>query len=209
MDNASPDAKVTTTGTISMGTDTVDSKTYTIAGKKYARVTSIVQFSGLSTFPEMSEERRQYYFKRGTENHRRWEMVEMGTADGFDFDPVTDPYAPGHLKFLRDTGFKALPDGIEVRVKHDELCYAGRVDRIGIIQGRIVLIDYKTSTVGAGTSLQTALYLLAIPGYKFEEVERYGIAFTKDGDYKMSEKYPLSDKQDAIYYARKYQEAHI
>ena len=171
---------------------------------KYHRVTSIVQFSGLSPFPDMPAERKQFYMDRGTQNHLAWQMVEEGTADGYEFDPAVLPYLPAHARFLKETGFRALPGGIEMRVKNDELRYKGTLDRLGTIQNRVVLIDYKTTKPTAGASLQTALYLLALPGYKFREVERYAVGFGKDSKYTMSPKYPDSDESDAYYWADKY-----
>lgn len=190
-------------------TDTVDADSYTIAGRKYARVTAIVKFSGLSDFSGIPESKRDYFFKRGTENHRAWQMVEEGTAVDFNFDPEVEKYRAGHAKFLKETGFKALPGGIELRVKNDDLMYAGTLDRIGTIQNRVVLLDYKSSALPKGGGLQTALYLLAIPGYKFEEVDRYCVAIKNDGSYRMSKKYPHTDKSDAIYYATKYRQENI
>ena len=187
--------------------DTVDAKHYTISGRKFARVTQIVGFAFPNSFAAIPESKREYYFQRGTEVHRLCECVENGTADGLDFDPEIEKYREGHANFLRDTGFKALPDGIEVRVKNDELHYAGRIDWIGTMGGRTVLIDYKTTSIPKGGALQTALYLLALPAYKFEDVDRYIVAIKKGGKYAMSEKYPFSDKSDAIYWATKYHEA--
>lgn len=184
--------------------DSVDEAHYTIDGKKYARVTSIVKFSGLSDFSGIPERDREHYFKRGTENHRLWQMVEEGTADGFTFDPVVEQYRAGHAKFLRDTGFKAFDGGIEKRVKNEFYGYAGTLDRLGMIGGRMVLLDYKTSALTAGTSLQTALYLLAMPELAFYKVARYCVAIRKDGTYTMSTKYPDSDRADAIYFATKF-----
>lgn len=186
------------------GSQSMSQDPYPAEWKHLARVTSIVEFSGLSPFQPMSEERKAYYMERGTQNHLAWQMVEEGTADGYDFDDAVKPYLAGHARFLKDTGFRALPGGIELKIKHDELMYKGTLDRLGTIQNRVVLIDYKTSKPTAGASLQTALYLLALPGYKFREVERYAVGFTKDGKYIMSQKYPDSDEQDAYFWADKY-----
>ena len=186
--------------------DTVDATGYTIGGKRYARVSAIVKFSGLDDFSSIPDGKREYYLKRGTEAHRLFQMVEEGTADDFDFDPEIEKYRAGHAKFLKDTGFRALPGGIEMRVKNDDLGYAGQVDRIGTMQGRVVLLDYKSGTITKGGGLQTALYLRAIPDYKFDEVDRYIVAIKQNGTYAMSEKYPLSDESDAVFWATKYRE---
>ncbi len=195
--NASPDAQGSPTGTISM--DTADADTYTIAGKTYARVTAVLKARGLINFYDIPEADRQFYMDRGTANHKLWQDIEEGVDGGFDYDKRVEAYRSAHAKFLRETGFKALPGGIEMRVKSDELGVAGTLDRIGTIQNRVVLIDYKTSAVHPATALQTALYLLCLPGYRFGEIERYGVAFKADGTYSMSLKYPFSDKAEAIW----------
>jgi hypothetical protein len=186
---------------------TVTADHYEKAGKKYARVTSIVRFAYPDAFDGIPEGDREFYFQRGTENHRAWQMVEEGTADGYEFDSRVQAYLPAHAKFLKDTGFRALPGGIEVRVFNEAFGYAGTVDRIGTVGNRIWLLDYKTTQVkDKCAALQTALYLLATQ-YRFPEVERYGVAFRKDGTYRMTIRFPDSDKNDAVYYAKKFMEA--
>lgn len=177
---------------------------YRLGDKPLMAVTTLLRLAGLVNFDAIPERDRQFYMERGTANHRHWQMVEEGTADGFDFDERVLAYKEAHAKFLRDTGFKALPGGIEMRVHSDDLGIAGTIDRLGTIQGRVVLADYKTTRVYPSTAMQTALYLLCLPGYKFHEVERYGIAFRNDGTYRMSEKYKHTDEREAIAIARKY-----
>lgn len=178
---------------------------YEKQGKKFARVTSIVRFAYPDEYRAIPEADREYYFDRGRNTHLLWQMVEEGTADGYEFDPTVELYRPAHARFLKETGFRALPGGIEMRVFNDDLSYAGTLDRIGTIGNRVILADYKTTTVNEKcAALQTALYLLAIPGYKFSEVERYGVAFRKDGTYRMTRRFPDTDENDARYYAAQY-----
>ena len=81
---------------------------------------------------------------------------------------------------------------------------AGTLDRLGTIQNRVVLIDYKTSSVRDSTAQQTALYLLCLPGYKFGEIERYGVGFRNNGTYSMSPRYPISDYHESMNHIEKY-----
>jgi len=188
-------------------TDSVSSTHYHIKGKRFVRVTTLLRECGLTDFSKIPERDRDYYMERGTQNHLAWEMVEKGTAGGFDFDPEVQKYMPAHALFLERTGFKAIKGGMEKRVHSDELGIAGRIDRLGMIQGRLILCDYKTSQVYPSTAIQTALYLLCLPQYEFGKVERYGVAFRKDGTYRMSEKYPISDKKDALRHVAEYWES--
>ena len=116
--------------------------------------------------------------------------------------------------FLHETGFKALPGGTRCASSDlgrpglpgggDFAGIAGTLDRLGTIQNRVVLIDYKTSSVRDSTALQTALYLLCLPGYKFGEIERYGVGFRNNGTYSMSPRYPISDYHESMNHIEKY-----
>ncbi len=182
--------------------------TYTFGAKRLPSVTEICRFAYPDAYADIPDKDKAFYFSRGSGVHKLTEDVENGIDGQFTYDPEVEKYRAGHARFLRETGFRALPGGIELRVKNLELGYAGTVDRLGTIQNRVVLIDLKTSSVkDKPTSLQLALYLLAIPGYKFGEVERYGVAIKNDGSYQMSKRYIDSDENDAIYYATKFKEA--
>lgn len=171
------------------------------------RVTDIVRFAYPDAFAGIPERDKAYYFERGSANHLLWSMMADGTADAYDFDPEVQKYRPGYEKFLKDTGFKPLPGGIECRVKNEELGYKGTYDLLGTVGNRVWLIDLKTTKAEPKpTALQTALYLLALPGYKFSEVERYGIGIRNDGKYAMTPRFPDSDENDAIYWAQKFKE---
>lgn len=185
------------------------SHTYTYGSKRLPSVTEICKFAYPDAYGEIPEAMKAFYFSRGTAVHKLCEDVEMGIDGQFTYDKVAEEYRAGHAKWLRDTGFKALPGGIEMRVKNLDLGYAGCVDRLGTVGQRVWLVDLKTSSVrDQPTALQLALYLLAIPGYKFGEVERYGVAIKKNGTYAMSRRYPDSDEAEAVYWATKYKEAH-
>lgn len=203
-----------------MITDSVESDHYIIGGKKYARVSTILRARDLIDFSGIPEKDRDFYLSRGTEVHRMMQHIEEGNADKFDYDPRVQLYRTGHARFIRETGFKALPGGIEVRVKatwkdlglykgdRDDDGVAGRIDRLGTIQNRVILADYKTSSVPDWCRIQTAIYaILLSPGYKFSEMERYGVAIKNDGTYQFSEKYPYSDRDEAMHHIREYRKS--
>lgn len=179
--------------------------TYTFGAKRLPSVSEICKFAYPGAYSEIPDKMKQFYFSRGTAVHKLCEDVENGVDGQFTYDEEAEKYRAGHAKWLKETGFKALPGGIEMRVKNLDLGYAGTVDRLGTVGSRIWLVDLKTSSVrDQPTALQLALYLLAIPGYKFGEVERYGCAIKKDGTYSMSKKYPDTDENDARYWANRY-----
>ncbi len=186
---------------------------YIIKGKKHVRVTTFLERVGVSDFSKIPD--REFYMARGKANHELFEHVERGIDSEHTYDPRVEVYRGGHARFLKETGFKALPGGIELFVSAtwkdfgfshsgEEVGIAGTMDRIGTIQDRVVLLDFKTSQIPSSTSIQTSLYLLMIPGYKFNEVDRYGVAIKNDGKYSMSQKYGYSDKSETIGLVGKY-----
>lgn len=195
----------------------VDDNHYTTKGKKFARVTRILEVVGLTDFSKIPERSREYYMARGSMNHLMFQKVEEGTADNYDWDPRCEVYRAGHAAFLRDTGFKAIPGGIEMRVSApwsffglpqggEEEGVCGTLDRLGRMQGNLTLLDYKTTTVHPCCAIQTALYALMLPDHNFGEVRRFGVAILKNGRYKMTPEYQYSDKAAAIEALRKYRQ---
>lgn len=199
-----------------------DNDTYTIKGKRYIRVTALLKARGLIDFSSIPGNDRDFYLERGTQNHLMWQMVEEGKADGFDFDHRVEAYRAAHARFLRETGFCALPGGIEMRVSatwedlglpgirggEEYAGIAGTLDRLGIIQNRMVLIDYKSGSIPSSCAIQTAIYLLCIHGYKFGEVERYGVGIRHNGTYRMSARYPFGDRDEAMYHISEFRKTH-
>ncbi len=184
---------------------------YTIGGKKFIRVTALLERVGHSDFSDIPTNDRAFYLERGTARHEFFEHVESGVDHLHTYDHRIEAYRAGHARFLHETGFKALHFGIEKRVSATweslgffqrnylpfrEAGVAGRLDRFGTCGSRLVLWDYKGHDVPKSTAAQTALYLLLFPKYKFADVERYGVSILLDGTYKMSPRYPKSDLAD-------------
>lgn len=176
---------------------------YLIKGKRYDRVTHVLAARGLIDFSKIPEKDREFYLERGRQNHLLWQHVEEGADHKYDYDARVEAYRAGHAKFLRETGFRALPGGIELQIVLKDFMVAGTLDRLGTIQNRLVLLDYKSSHVYDWTRLQTAMYLLGL-NYKFHEIERRGVAIFNNGKYQMSNKYPYSDRDEAIHHMTEY-----
>ncbi len=192
---------------------------YPINGRLFVRVTEFLRAVGASDFSKIPTKDREFYMDRGTANHDAWAKVEEGVADQYDFDPRVKAYLPAHAKFLKETGFKAIPGGIERRVHATwrqlgfpvddvggAVGIAGTMDRIGTVQGMgLWLVDYKSSSLPPAakkggttpTALQTALYLM-MTTYEFSRVSRYGVAFRNNGKYSTSTKYPYDDKAEVL-----------
>ena len=194
-----------------MNTNQSDFKTYEIKGKQYARVSSVVRHAGLSDFSRIPAKDREWFMERGKQFHLATQLIEEGQGDRYDFDPVLNPYLAAHSLFLTQTGFRAIKGGIEKLVWSEKLKIAGRLDRLGMFGGHLSLLDYKLTQLPPAvrpdlptpTQIQEAIYLLCLP-FAFHEVKRFGVAFQKDGKYRMSDPYPLTDEAKALNYIRKF-----
>jgi hypothetical protein len=199
--------------------DSVNENFYTIGRKRYVRVSRLLEATGASDFSAIPSKDKDFYMARGTARHEMFEHIERGVDGQHTYDPRIEAYRAGHAKFLRETDAKAFKSGIEKRVyatwesigfaqrHYPPFCeagIAGRLDRFGTIQGRLALWDFKGHEVPKSTGVQTALYLMMMPEHSFAAVERYGVAILPDGTYRMSQKYPLSDFQDAQDLIHKY-----
>lgn len=192
---------------------------YAIRGKFYVRVSRLLEDTGASDFSAIPAKDREFFLARGTARHEFFEHVEQGVDHLHTYDPRIEAYRAGHARFLKETGFRAFHFGIEKRVYRtwEELGFfprnyppfreagaAGRMDRFGTCGSRVVLWDYKGHDIPKSTAAQTAAYSLLFPQYKFEEVERYGVAILPNGTYKMSPRYPNSDRTEVEKLIHKY-----
>jgi hypothetical protein len=98
--------------------------------------------------------------ERGTAVHLACQLLD---EDDLDFDSVAEEIS-GYLKayqaFKKDSGFKPLK--IEEGVYNRVYQYAGRYDRLGEIDGKIVLMDIKTGAIPKWVELQLLGYETAI-----------------------------------------------
>ena len=84
----------------------------------------------------------------------RWEL------GNYDVDSVTAPYYGGYMDFLSDTGAEPL-EGEKV-VYHRTYRYAGRLDKLFRIQGRLTVVDFKvTAAMPKTVWVQLAAYMEA------------------------------------------------
>lgn len=84
-----------------------------------------------------------YYLQRGRYIHLACELWDRGELDEDTVDESILPRLEGYKKFRKDTGF--TPSTIEQFYVHPIYLYGFRLDRTGILNGREVLIDLKSS----------------------------------------------------------------
>ena len=134
--------------------------------------------------------------RRGTEVHGACESIDYG-LDVEDVGTDIIPYLDAYTAFLRD--YKPEWLGIEDMVYGSfsawwgSLDYAGTIDRWGMIDGKLAVLDIKTVASPSVrqkicTALQTILYsrALTICGKSEKTPEmRYALYLKKDGTYNL------------------------
>lgn len=113
---------------------------YWLGKRKYESVSKILAYMGLcANYANISS----FYAERGTAVHKAVELVDKGTLDERTLDPRLHPYVAAYRRFLPESGYKPLR--WEVPLHHDKLGYAGTIDKVGTLNGRVGILDIKTS----------------------------------------------------------------
>lgn len=116
--------------------------TYRLDGQVVPSVTQLLKPIGpdFSQIPaDVLERKRQL----GTAVHLACELDDDGDLDDDSLDPVLAPYVSAWRKFKADTGAVVLVN--EKQLAHEDLRYAGTVDRVVSVGREPWLVDLKTS----------------------------------------------------------------
>ncbi len=102
-----------------------------------------------------------------------------------DIDTENKPYFEGYLKFAEEHSVSAY--GSEIRLYHKELLYAGTADMIADVDGKLTLIDFKTSysVYDMLCRVQLEAYNRALKSHSIDfEIEQKAIVhLKKNGEY--------------------------
>lgn len=165
------------------------SHVYRVDGIVYPSVTQILESAGLPELSRVPADILEWKRDLGSKVHRAIEFLD---DDDLNFDtllPEWRPYIESYQKFKRESGFEPL--AAEEPVFHPVYKYPGKPDRIGILNGKISLIDYKTGLIDLkSVGPQTAAYSEAWNhdckiGDNIRK--RYALKLSKDGTYKLIE----------------------
>lgn len=168
---------------------------YTLNGLAIPGVTSILQAAGIG--PDLScipasilEQKRDI----GTFAHEAAELIDMGGEP--EYYPGADGYVNAYRKFKTEFAFD--PIEMELQVYSKNFKYAGTIDRIGLIDGKMSILDIKTTSilelgyVGPQTAAYEKAYIEMIKGIK-KSFPRYALQLKQDGTYKL---HKCTDKED-------------
>lgn len=145
---------------------------YTIDDVWYPRVTKIVTikskpalyyYYGEAKSYKAAQEATEQSAKEGTAIHEAVEGLLLGKNPeiGADIAPAVKAFS----EFFEKNNIQVTPDLVERRIVNYDHRYAGTVDAIALIGGKLGVLDIKTSqAIYRDYSLQTSAYMDALKG---------------------------------------------
>lgn len=147
-----------------------ESSGYEMEGGWYPRVTKIVEikakpalyrfYGRLSSFAE-GEKIKKQSAAEGTLIHENVEAILLGKKP--EIPKQIEPSLKAFLEFMLTNKIQVDPAYVEHRLIHYEHRYAGTLDAIALIGGKLGILDIKTSKeIYRDYNLQTSAYLAAM-----------------------------------------------
>jgi hypothetical protein len=143
---------------------------YTIDDVWYPRVTKIVSikskpalyhYYGEAKSYKAAQEVTEQSAKEGTAIHEAVEGLLLGQSP--EIPPLVAPAVSAFLRFYEKNSIHVTPELVERRIVNYDHRYAGTVDAIALIGGKMGVLDIKTSqAVYRDYSLQTSAYMDAL-----------------------------------------------
>jgi hypothetical protein len=168
-----------------------DNHEYQINGEVVPSVSEIIRFISREVYGEVAQYLLDTAADRGTRVHKATQMLDV--VHEVECDDDITPYVRAYVNFINE--HKPQCEFIEKSFFNAQKSYAGTVDRVGTFDGKITLVDIKTSS-----SIQKVLYGAQLNLYRMGlavnqiSVERLVILhLTKDGKYKIVE-IPIEDE---------------
>ncbi len=142
---------------------------YDIDGTWYPRVTSIVSiktkpallryYGGMRSF-KAADDAKEASAREGTMVHEAVEAIMRGNHE-YKPDPLIQPSVDAFSEFLRNTDVEPLL--VEDRVVSREHGFAGTVDMVARVDGRVGILDIKTGKrIYRDYGMQTSAYVHAV-----------------------------------------------
>ena len=175
---------------------------YQLDGRPVPSVTEIVGLITARKYADTNAAMMAQAQRRGTEVHELCEAIDYGVEpEELDISPELVGYVNAYLTFLRDY----RPEWEYVEKPVYEMDYAGRVDRIGTIDGQTAIVDIKTTANMDRLSriallLQLHLYKYAFIFSVFDPAKHnipkmlMGVQLKKDGTYTVHTAEKITEK---------------
>lgn len=126
---------------------------YRVNGESIPFVTKILAFDD----PLIAKYATTFHRDRGLAIHKAIKLLLADDLDEESLDPRIRPFIETFKRFILESGFKPILDLCETPQYDEDLWYAGTPDLIGFLNGRLVLIECKTATLGYA-DIQTSAY---------------------------------------------------
>lgn len=173
-----------------------DTHTYTVDGEEFPSVSEISRFASREVYGEVSQYNLDNACSRGSAVHKATEILDKYGKCECDED--IEPYIRAYVKFRKDFGIKDYAH-IEKALAHEELKYAGTIDRIYTIDEKFVEAvaekcksfvfinsDGKVETIKTQKDLSKLIGKLAIIDLKSSSVVQKVLALIQLNGYKLS-----------------------
>ena len=160
---------------------------YTIDGEELPSVSELTRFISREIYGDVGQFNLDRAADRGTAVHKATELLDKyGTAE---IDEDIAPYLQAYIAFRKE--HMCEWQKIEYATHHPNNLYAGTLDRVGTIDGKLVVLDIKTSS-----TIQKPLYTAQLNLYRKmlpDPIEQLVILhLKKDGTYKLID-IPIDD----------------
>lgn len=156
-----------------------ETHTYRMGGRVISSVTQAILKAGLIDARWFTEESRI----RGTAVHEAIFYDVHNDLHKPSLHPVVVPYIEAWEKFKTQSKFKPMPKFCELRQWHPLYDYCGTPDLLGMLNGRVWLIDVKTGDCPTA-GIQTAAYR-EFPKIRAFSPMRASLRLKPDGTYRL------------------------
>ena len=160
---------------------------YTLDGEELPSVSQLTRFISREIYGDVGQFNLDRAADRGTAVHKATELLDKyGTVE---IDEDISPYLKAYIAFRKE--HKCEWQKIEYATHHPENLYAGTLDRVGTVDGKLAILDIKTSS-----TIQKPLYTAQLNLYREmlpDPIEQLIILhLRKDGTYKLID-IPIDD----------------
>jgi hypothetical protein len=160
---------------------------YTLDGEELPSVSELTRFISREIYGDVGQFNLDRAADRGTAVHKATELLDKyGTVE---IDEDISPYLKAYIAFRKE--HKCEWQKIEYATHHPENLYAGTLDRVGTVDGKLAILDIKTSS-----TIQKPLYTAQLNLYREmlpDPIEQLIILhLRKDGTYKLID-IPIDD----------------
>lgn len=158
---------------------------YELDGEELPSVSEITRFISREMYSEVNQSVLDNAANRGTNVHRATESLDRYGDCEVDDDLV--PYLQAYVEFRKAHEVKW--DKIEWSTYNAERKYGMTVDRVGVIDGKMSLLDIKSTYAlhKVALSAQLTLYAMGLKTQGIEVEKLYALHLKKDGTYKLVE----------------------